>query len=157
MSDADYEELRMECARLLKQNEAMRERLQPEQDPVTGSIEDEIDRLTARMDAARIVIDLADRNLTNLQPKIPQHVNPIWIPTMDAYIDPVISVARAWLMRQKPGTFIVADIANEPDVGVVCTVRDPCRYPACLENEDERCVAWLLDECPGPTIEEKRA
>ena len=25
-----------------------------------------------------------------------------------------------------------------------------CRYPQCVENEDERCPRWLTGECEGP-------
>ena len=41
---------------------------------------------------------LADRNLTNLQPKIANGlVHPDWIPVFDSYIDPVIKAVRAAL------------------------------------------------------------
>jgi len=25
-----------------------------------------------------------------------------------------------------------------------------CRYPDCVDNEDEKCSRWLAGECPGP-------
>ena len=25
-----------------------------------------------------------------------------------------------------------------------------CRYPGCVENDDERCPDWLTGSCPGP-------
>jgi hypothetical protein len=28
--------------------------------------------------------------------------------------------------------------------------RNRCRYPQCVENEDERCPRWLTGECGGP-------
>ena len=28
--------------------------------------------------------------------------------------------------------------------------RNRCRYPQCVENEDERCPRWLTGECEGP-------
>lgn len=28
--------------------------------------------------------------------------------------------------------------------------RNRCRYPECVENEDERCPRWLTGECGGP-------
>lgn len=27
-----------------------------------------------------------------------------------------------------------------------------CRYPECVENDDERCPRWLTGECDGPNI-----
>ena len=30
------------------------------------------------------------------------------------------------------------------------TERNKCKYPKCLENEDDRCSRWLTGECPGP-------
>lgn len=26
-----------------------------------------------------------------------------------------------------------------------------CIYPECVENDDERCLRWLTDDCPGPS------
>ncbi|MCU0920197.1 MAG: hypothetical protein MUF16_07650 [Burkholderiaceae bacterium] len=28
--------------------------------------------------------------------------------------------------------------------------RNRCRYPQCVENDDERCPRWLTGECEGP-------
>jgi hypothetical protein len=28
--------------------------------------------------------------------------------------------------------------------------RTRCRYPQCVENEDERCPRWLTGDCEGP-------
>jgi hypothetical protein len=28
--------------------------------------------------------------------------------------------------------------------------RNRCRYPECVENEEERCIRWLTGECEGP-------
>ena len=30
--------------------------------------------------------------------------------------------------------------------------RNRCRYPACVENDDERCPRWLTGECEGPNV-----
>jgi hypothetical protein len=30
--------------------------------------------------------------------------------------------------------------------------RNRCRYPDCVENEDERCPRWLTGECEGPNV-----
>lgn len=35
------------------------------------------------------------------------------------------------------------------DAGMLAE-RNRCRYPDCLENEDERCPHWLTGECEGP-------
>lgn len=35
--------------------------------------------------------------------------------------------------------------------------RNRCRYPDCVENEDERCPRWLTGECEGPNAELKGA
>lgn len=34
--------------------------------------------------------------------------------------------------------------------------RNRCRYPECVENEDERCPRWLTGECEGPNVEVRR-
>lgn len=31
--------------------------------------------------------------------------------------------------------------------------RNRCRYPDCVENEDEKCARWLTGECPGPNVD----
>lgn len=38
------------------------------------------------------------------------------------------------------------DLANYLEV----LIQQECRYPDCLQNEDERCPLWLTGECEGP-------
>ena len=47
------------------------------------------------------VLIRADKNLTNLQPKIPQLVSKEWIPVIDGYVDPVIEACRTTLAELK--------------------------------------------------------
>jgi len=51
----------------------------------------------AALDKLRAVVKLADDNLTNLQPKIADLVDTMWVPVFDSYIGPVIKAARAAL------------------------------------------------------------
>ena len=53
--------------------------------------------LEAENKRLRAVVQLADDNLTNLQPKIPNLVHHDWVQVFDGYIDPVIGAARAAL------------------------------------------------------------
>lgn len=55
------------------------------------------DKLAKAVDA----LELADNNLTNLQPKIANGlVRSDWVPVFDGYIDPVIQAARAALTQK---------------------------------------------------------
>lgn len=67
-----------------------RQRLQAELDATK-------DKLAKAVDA----LELADNNLTNLQPKIANGlVRSDWVPVFDGYIDPVIQAARAALTQK---------------------------------------------------------
>ena len=65
-----------------------------------GQAQDALDaqkKAEAERDKLRAVVQLADDNLTNLQPKIADLVPKDWVPVFDGYIDPVIKAARAAL------------------------------------------------------------
>ena len=44
--------------------------------------------------------------------------------------------------KHKAETAIKDDASNSP--------RERCLYPACVENEEERCFRWLTGKCLGP-------
>lgn len=35
-------------------------------------------------------------------------------------------------------------------IGRAAWEKSRCRYPDCVENEDEKCPRWLTGECAGP-------
>jgi len=43
-------------------------------------------------------------------------------------------------------------LVDETRAAVLAGQGDRCRYPQCLENEDERCPRWLTGECAGPNV-----
>ena len=57
--------------------------------------------LEAKLAKAVDALQLADDNLTNLQPKIEQLVPAPWTAVIDGYVDPVIKTARATLAELK--------------------------------------------------------
>lgn len=42
-------------------------------------------------------------------------------------------------------------LVDETRAAILAVQSNPCQYPQCLENEDERCPRWLTGECDGPT------
>jgi hypothetical protein len=45
--------------------------------------------------------------------------------------------------------FDLTTVVNVFDAGKLAE-RNRCRYPDCIDNEDERCPRWLTGECHGP-------
>lgn len=48
------------------------------------------------------------------------------------------------------GPAYTADQMRAYAAAAVAAERERCRYPACTENEDERCPRWLTGDCAGP-------
>ena len=76
----------------------------PTNPPKRVEAADRIDELEAKLAKAVEALELANNNLTNLQPKIPQLVTPHWVPCLDGFIDPVIVKVRETLAAIKGET-----------------------------------------------------
>lgn len=54
---------------------------------------------------------------------------------------------RIWSCGREEG------LREAREAGVECE-KTRCRYPDCVDNEDEKCSRWLSGECEGPREEE---
>lgn len=62
--------------------------------------------------------------------------------------EPSYNAERLWLAAR--ASAVTEDALARFAEAVIAAHEKRCRYPACVENEDERCPRWLTGDCEGP-------